>query len=103
MRPRNPITLFWQEWGALRKSVDELRVRIDDLAHRDFLILQAIHDDEPGTRQRLWELRDSPDYERPFLEENPLVTIYVTTYSNAEGLADRSLPSILGQTYDNLE
>lgn len=70
---------------------------------RQMQVLQAIYDDEAGNRRRLWSLRESPEYERPFEEENPLVTVYITTYSNAEGLAERSIPSVLGQTYDNLE
>jgi glycosyltransferase involved in cell wall biosynthesis len=66
-------------------------------------VLQAIYEDEPGNRRRLWALRESPEYERPFEEENPLVTVYIPTYSNAEDLARRSIPSVLAQTYDNLE
>ena len=70
---------------------------------RQTKILRAIYDEEPGNRRRLWALRESPEYGRPFEEPNPLVTIFITTYSNAEGLAERSISSVLAQTYDNVE
>jgi len=65
--------------------------------------MQAILDDEAGNRRRLWDVRAAPDYDRPFEEATPLVTVYITTYSNAHDLATRALPSVLDQTYDNLE
>ena len=35
--------------------------------------------------------------------ERPLITVAVATYNRARLLAERCIPSILGQTYDNLE
>jgi hypothetical protein len=101
---------------ALQRSVGDLNARLDALAAeigasripaevlaRQMQVLRAIYDEEPGNRRRLWALRESPEYERPFEEKNPLVTVHVTTYSNAEGLATRSIPSILAQSYENLD
>lgn len=53
----------------------------------------------------------SPDEVREFLEwkvenplpEHPLVTVAVATYNRAEVLTERCIPSVLGQTYENLE
>jgi hypothetical protein len=100
---------------ALMASIEGLRTRLDALdaatsirsveaaLARQEKILRAIYEEEPGNRRRLWALRESPEYLRPFEEENPLVTIFIPTYSNVEGLAERSIPSVLAQTYDNLE
>lgn len=96
------ITIL-DELRTLQASVDALGARVEALAARELQILRAIYDDEPGNRRRLWALRESPEYDRPFEEENPLVTVYITTYSNAESLANRSIPSVLAQTYENLE
>ncbi|MBF0489173.1 MAG: glycosyltransferase family 2 protein [Candidatus Omnitrophica bacterium] len=35
--------------------------------------------------------------------ENPLVTVYIPTYNRAELLMERSLPTVLAQTYKNLD
>ena len=99
--------------NSLRASITELNEKVDALArdvavgggafHRQLQILRAIYDDEPGNRRRLWAMRDRADYGTPFTDPDPLVSIYVTTYSNADGLSKRCLPSLLAQTYENLE
>lgn len=38
----------------------------------------------------------------PFIE-NPLVSVRIATYQNSEVLINRTLPSVLGQTYHNFE
>jgi hypothetical protein len=83
----------------VRKDLDGLRSQLRDQLE----ILQVIFDDEPAQRQRLWELRERPEYEEPFEVPDPLVTVYIPTYSNAEQLANRSIPSVLAQTYDQFE
>jgi hypothetical protein len=109
------LTAILDQQQALTASVQDLSARLDALAAevgaqgvkealaRETEILKAIYDDEAGNRRRLWALRESPEYARPFEEENPLVTIFIPTYSNAEGLAKRSIPSVLSQTHENLE
>jgi hypothetical protein len=95
---------------ALRESVELLHARLDAfagetraLAAAEMEVLQAIFENEAGNRLRLWELREHPEYTRPFTEENPLVSVCIPTYSNAEALAKRSIPSVLAQTYQNIE
>jgi hypothetical protein len=94
----------------LAASLDEMRARIDALAAESrtaaatqMEVLRAIFENEPANRLRLWELREQPDYMASFQEEEPLVSVCVPTYSNAEALAERCLPSILAQTYRNIE
>ena len=90
--------------ARLTALTSEIRtLRTTEAVARQMEILRAIYDDEPANRLRLWALRESPEYARPFEEENPLVTVCIPTYTNAEDLATRSLPSVLGQTHDNLE
>ncbi|WP_147447780.1 glycosyltransferase [Solirubrobacter pauli] len=66
-------------------------------------LLRLVHDDEPANRQRLWRIREAPEYELAFEEDEPLVSFVVTTYTNVEALMERSLPSMLAQTYERFE
>jgi hypothetical protein len=78
--------------GELRKNMQ----RIID-------ILQLIYDDEPKARRRLAEIRESPEYQLAFTESNPLVSVVIPTHTSYQTLRDRSIPSVLAQTYPNLE
>lgn len=66
-------------------------------------VLQLIYDEEPENRRRLWRLRESEEYERAFAEVEPLVSVVIPTYNNFQALGERSLPSVLAQTYANFE
>jgi glycosyltransferase involved in cell wall biosynthesis len=76
---------------------------IETEARRAAAFSRAAYDEEPTNRRRLWALRASEDYELAFTEDEPLVTFVVPTYTSHETLRDVALPSILGQTYANLE
>ena len=45
----------------------------------------------------------SDEYARAFDDDEPLVTIIITTYNNWPLLRERSLPSVLAQTYQRFE
>jgi glycosyltransferase involved in cell wall biosynthesis len=49
------------------------------------------------------EVRESPAYRRPYSLTMPVVSVCIGTYNRAELLCERSLPSILGQSYSNLD
>ena len=66
-------------------------------------ILHALVAEEPANRRRLYRLREAADYDAAWTTPAPLVTVTVATRARARLLAERSLPSILGQTYENLE
>ena len=66
-------------------------------------IARHIYDEEPANRRRLHALRRSEEYELAFTEAEPLVSFLIPTYNSYETLRDVALPSILGQTYSNLE
>ena len=52
--------------------------------------------------ERLASLRQHPEYEQAFSGE-PLVSIRIGTYNNAEGLCERALASVRAQTYEHWE
>src|SRR5204863_9260495 len=54
-------------------------------------------------RERLRELRADPSYELPYAEPEPLVSVAIPTYDNHRLLRERSIPSVLAQTYQNFE
>jgi len=64
---------------------------------------QAAIDDEPGVRRRLELARAQPDYEAPFTDPEPLVSICIPTFRNYPQLLARSIPSALVQDYANIE
>ena len=66
-------------------------------------ILQLLRDDEPETRRRLWAVRETQAYLQAYNEAEPLVTVTIPTYEATEQLLERSLPSVLAQTYERLE
>jgi hypothetical protein len=92
--------------AGLYRELAELRARVDRIevaAERGAAIGRHIYDEEPANRRRLAQLRRSEEYERAFSEDEPLVTFIVPTFTSYETLRDVALPSILGQSYANLE
>jgi glycosyltransferase involved in cell wall biosynthesis len=49
------------------------------------------------------EYRKTKDYEEPFVKPEPLVSVLIPTYNRQELLFDRCLPSVMGQSYQNIE
>lgn len=92
--------------GRVHREVEEVtrRVRAIEVdARRSAGIARHGFDREPENRRLLHELRRSEEYELAFSEEEPLVSFVIPTYTSYETLRDVALPSILGQTYSNLE
>ena len=99
-----------REVAGCRSEVAALGARLDDIAshvtvshERVMQALRVVRDDDARARATLWELRDTPEYARAFDEDEPLVTILVTTYRNWPMLRERCLPSILDQSYERFE
>lgn len=98
------------EIAACREQIADLSARLATLtefmsgAHQAVMLgLRYVRDDDERFRSLLWALRDSAEYTAAFDEDEPLVTIIISTFRNAQLLIERSLPSVLGQTYKNLE
>jgi hypothetical protein len=91
---------------ALERRDAELRAVLASIQDHQAMVLDGVRllaDEEDENRRRLSRLRALPSYEAPFASERPLVSIPIPTYSNARGLAERSLPTALAQTYEDLE
>lgn len=66
-------------------------------------ILRFVHDRAQWRRRELRRLRLDPDYERAFGDERPLISVVIPTYDNYTLLRERSIPSVLTQTYQDFE
>jgi Glycosyl transferase family 2 len=88
--------------GDLGRVHRELQ-HANESTQRTVAIARHIYDEEPANRRRLHALRASEEYELAFSEVEPLVSFIVPTYTSYETLRDVALPSILSQTYTNLE
>ncbi len=65
--------------------------------------LRSILFEDAENRRRLHRVRRDSDYALAWSEQRPLISVTVATVGRAELLASRSLPAILGQSYDRLE
>ena len=98
------------ELAALRAQVTALERQLADertqSADRDAHVrrmLRAIFNEERRLRELLWRARAEPSYELAYSEAEPLVSVVIATYDNFKLLGERSLPSVLAQTYSNFE
>lgn len=88
--------------------LEELAARLDRIApagrlERIEAILGHLDDENAANRRRLYELRESAEYEFAFTEPDPLVSFILPTYNRFEKLRDVALPSMLAQTHANIE
>ena len=89
------------ELSAAIAACQDVNSRADE-RHRALLdALRVVRDDDASARATLWTLRQSDEYEKAFEEEEPLVTVLLTTYDNWPLLGERSLPAVLAQTYEH--
>jgi glycosyltransferase involved in cell wall biosynthesis len=90
----------WNELEALRLEVlSTLGANHED----ERRLLELIFDDETQQRQNLWRVRETALYEEAYEDPEPLVTVGIPTYTNTKDLIERSIPSILAQTYERFE
>jgi hypothetical protein len=92
-----------EELGALRSEL-AVAITLSESNHERLLLaLRMVRDDDDRARETLWALRASSGYEQAFVEDEPLVTIIITTYMNWPLLRDRCLPSVIAQSYERWE
>lgn len=92
--------------GRVHADLENLAGRVEQIelqVQRTAEIARHTYDEEPANRRRLHALRETEEYELAFSEDEPLVTFIVPTYRSFETLRDVCLPSILSQTYGNVE
>jgi glycosyl transferase family 2 len=86
------LDAIWDAIECLQSDVDRIQA-----------VARHIYDEEPENRRRLAVLRESEEYELAFSESEPLVSFLVPTYDSYSTLGEVALPSILNQSYSNLE
>jgi hypothetical protein len=89
--------------SSVRSRLEGLDARTAAEYQRQMHALRIVRDHDAVARERLWALRDTDEYALAFDEDEPLVTIIITTYNNWPLLRERSLPSVLAQTYERFE
>jgi hypothetical protein len=96
--------------ASVRASIDRLEREVSRLvetadarSERLVQILQVTYDREPEMRERVAALRGSAAYEAAFEQDTPLVSVVIPTYDRGELLVERAVPSVLAQTYENVE
>jgi hypothetical protein len=87
---------------VVRQS-ETIGIRTEELEVRLVTILKYLDDERAANRRRLYELRESEEYELAWTEPDPLVSFIVATYDRFESLRDVALPSMLAQTHSNVE
>jgi hypothetical protein len=97
----------WQtEIDHLQAEVTGIREHLerqDAAQERLFDVMAANYDQTWFRRRLLLETRSSADYEQAFGEPEPLVSVRIATYNGAQVLMERTIPSVLAQTYQNFE
>ncbi|HEX2232742.1 MAG TPA: glycosyltransferase [Thermoleophilaceae bacterium] len=83
--------------------IEERLTRVEEQLREVSGMLLPLVAEDAENRRRLWRLRESPEYELAFSEEEPLVSVAIATYDRPRLLRERVLPSVLGQTYRNLD
>lgn len=66
-------------------------------------MLHLLHDNDGCLRDKLWTARAAAEYEQAYDETEPLVTVTIPTFRNTQALFERSLPSVLAQSYERME
>ena len=95
------------ELGNLRGVVEHFRdnstATTSERLDRIEAMLDLVRRDEPGLRRQLLAARSSPAYAEAFTDPLPLVSIVIPTHTRWQTLRDRALPSVLNQSYRNIE
>lgn len=116
----NQLAAMRDELAALKREVADVRpdsivqpTAVDDASSLNDQVTKmsrqlpeigrAAIENLTGVRRALNELRQEPTYRNPYDEPTPLVTVCIPTYTNVTGLIERSLPSVLSQSYERLE
>jgi hypothetical protein len=85
------------------RVLTEMIAEVQSVERHSQRMLAAVLDGIGTTRERLRETRKSTLYERTFAEKEPLVTVRIATYNRPGPLIERTLPSVIRQTYEHLE
>jgi hypothetical protein len=93
--------VMWFRDRTVETRDDVQRLRFSQLETRR--IAGGLLDRISELRERLQGVRILPAYAAVFDEKEPLVTVRMATYNRASLLLERSLPSVLAQSYQHFE
>ena len=99
----DPTGNYEAELREMRAELARLRELVGAVHERTLLALRMVRDNDAVARRTLLQMRQTPEYQLAFSENEPLVSVVIATYLNWPLLRDRALPSILGQTYEHWE
>jgi hypothetical protein len=85
--------------AQLRDGQAEIRTRMRRTQALTARAYEAVHD----WSGQLAAARSAPDYELPYEDPDPLISIAMSTYHSPDTLCERTLPSVLAQTHANWE
>ena len=86
-----------------KKRIKRLKKRLQKRYDSELDIIRCRIDMPDDLLDDFSSERKSENYQRVFLEEEPLVSVCIGTYNRAELLTERTIPSVLGQSYENIE
>jgi predicted O-linked N-acetylglucosamine transferase (SPINDLY family) len=92
-------------------TIDQLQTAYKRLSNLNAFLMQFFTETEkvekPKWRRQdgesLQKLRLAADYAKAYTEDEPLISIIIPTYNRSKIVVERTIPSILGQTYKNWE
>ncbi len=107
---RNETSRLASELARLNTRLDALEAAhtvnsVEARAEHEQLveILRFVLSQPAQRAARLRQIRDSAPYLSAYTTPEPLISVVIPTYDNYEMLERRSIPSVLGQTYQNFE
>jgi hypothetical protein len=96
--------------AELRAEIDHLTKEIRENLDRQHATQERLYDVMAANYDNIWfrrrlllEARSSADYKQAFQEAEPLVSVRIATYNRPDVLIERTIPSVLAQTYQNFE
>jgi hypothetical protein len=93
------VSLAIERADAVVERADALAAALVELR----AITAADYDRIPELRAALRAVRASEEYAAVWERDRPLITVRIPTYNRAETLLERTLPSVLSQTYPRFE
>lgn len=84
-------------------AVQRLERLVELLEGRVAPVLDTLVAEESENRRRLYALRADEDYDAPYTDPDPLVSVTIATRGRPGLLVDRAVRSVLAQTHENLE
>ncbi len=88
--------------GSLTERVEFLEGKLRSEQHRVDYLLGAM-EGVTAQYEDFRAARETPEYQKAFTDSEPLVTVCIATSQRAHLLTERCLPSVMKQTYRNLQ